>query len=74
MADQVELWSDKFLVKLQKLFSSLEQISHLDSLLPLLLQVPVYAVLCCFIVKFVLCTLKFLWSLALVYFAYGTYS
>ena len=30
--------------------------------------------ICCFKVELVLCTLKFLWSLAPVYFAYGTYS
>ena len=52
------------------------QTSHLAPLLPLLLQVLyiVYAVLCCFNVEVVLCTLKFLWLLAYVYFAYGIYS
>ena len=48
-----------------------KQTSHLDSLLPLLLQVLMHAVLYCFNVELVLCTLKFLWSLASVYFAYS---
>ena len=49
---------------LSLLFSKSLHISLIHSLLPLLLQVLVYAELCCFKVELLLCTLKFLWSLA----------